>query len=185
MDKLDKQEQKNGERQILFIIILSIITLIIAIIGATFAFFAARIIGNDDASSVLIKSNSLTIEYKNKNEINETDIKPGFSKTINFTISNKENAPAGYKIYWLVSKNEFVNDDFVYTLTATNPGTGGTVVTANNAVMPKKTTSIGTGVIPKNTVQTYTLNIKFIETGVNQDENQNKTFIGKIEVRNK
>lgn len=180
---MEETEEKKIKRNTLVIYVIAILTLLIAIIGATFAFFAARIIGNENASSVLIRSSSLTIEYLTQNEINETNIGPGFSKDLNFTISNDSGGTAGYKLYWVIGKNEFVNDDLVYSLTATSSGSGDTFVTANNKVIPKVSEEIGTGAIPSGNVQSYKLNVQFLNRDANQNENQNKAFAGKIEVR--
>lgn len=176
---------KKAQKQTIFITIITLLTLLVAIIGATFAFFAAKIKGNDTASSVLIRSSSLTIEYKTLNEINEPNIKPGFKKTMKFTINNESSASAGYNIYWMINKNEFKNNELIYSLTANSTGSGHTFVTASNKPIPKTTEKIGNsqGVIPNNTTQNYTLTVEFVEKGVNQDENQNKGFAGKIEVR--
>lgn len=183
MEQMEQSEDKKIKRHTLFIYIIAIITLLIAIIGATFAYFAARIIGNENASSVLIRSSSLTIEYLTENEINVKNIGPGFSKDLNFTISNSSGGTAGYKLYWVVGTNEFVNDDLVYSLSATSTGTGDTLVTTNNKVIPKVSGEIGTGAIPSGNVQNYKLTVQFLNKDANQNENQNKTFAGKIEVR--
>lgn len=180
---MNETEEKKIERHTLLIYIIAILTLLVAIIGATFAWFSAKIIGNENASSVLIKSSSLTIEYLASNEINEKNIGPGFSKNLTFTISNNSGGTAGYKLYWLVGTNEFVGNDLVYSLTATSNKTGDKFVTANQTVIPKVTEQIGTGVIPTGNVQTYTLNVSFLNRDADQNDDKGKAFAGKIEVR--
>ena len=129
MEKIEKSEDEKVKRHTLIIYIIALLTLFIAIIGATFAYFAARIIGNEEASSVLIRSSSLTIEY------------------------------------------------------GTTTGTDGTLVSVNNKPIPKVSGEIGTGVITANSTQTYKLNVEFLNRNANQNDNQNKAFAGKIEVR--
>lgn len=183
MEKIEKSEDEKVKRHTLIIYIIALLTLFIAIIGATFAYFAARIIGNEEASSVLIRSSSLTIEYLTQNEINVANISPGFKKDLDFTVSNNSTGTAGYKLYWVVGKNEFINDDLVYSVSGTTTGTDDTLVSVNNKPIPKVSGEIGTGVITANSTQTYKLNVEFLNRNANQNDNQNKAFAGKIEVR--
>ena len=74
--------------------------------------------------------------------------------------------------------------DLKYTLAATDSN-GGTHVSATNVDVPETagTSQIGSvGKLPVGKSHTYQLTLNFIDTGYEQDSNQGKEFVGKIEV---
>ena len=182
---MKEKEEKRKNQPILFIMILSVITLLVAVTGATLAYFAATVHGNESASSVLIQTSSLVIEYKTLNEINEKNIKPNFEKTMNFTIENKgvNNSVVGYKIFWNVTKNNFEGNDLVYSLNGISNKNDDTIINKVDEKIPLSNSEIGLGIINPGSIQQYNLVIKFLETGIDQNKDQGKDFIGKLEVR--
>lgn len=71
-------EKKN----VVFLTVLAIATLLTAVVGTTFAFFTATVNGNNDATPTTITTATLGVEYSDGAQINATNIAPGWtSKT--------------------------------------------------------------------------------------------------------
>lgn len=172
------EERRKIEKKNLLMLVIAILTLMTAILGATFAYFAANVVGNETASSVIIKTSNLTVSYKTSNEINVNNVGPGWSKTLNFTVSNSSSGYAGYNINWIVGTNTFSGSDLVYTLSSSSDG----AVNKTQTVIPKTTGNIGHGVVAMKSTQNYTLTVKFLNRNANQDEDINKSFAGRLEV---
>lgn len=169
--------------------VIAVATLLVAVVGATFAYFTASVAGNDTASSVVVKTAQIgTITYTNGNEVKLDNAYPGAtSETKTFTVAADTSATANvnYSLNWTNVTNGFVNkEDLVYTLTGTNSDTANTttLVTKTNEVAPSANTLIGSSVLKPGETHTYSLTVNFKETGSDQNANQGKSFTGKIEV---
>lgn len=181
-------ETKKGNTVLLTVI--AVATLLVAVVGATFAYFTASVAGNDTASSVVVKTAQIgTITYTNGNEVKLDNAYPGAtSETKTFTVAADTSATANvnYSLNWTNVTNGFVNkEDLVYTLTGANSdasNTTTTLVTKTNEVAPSANTLIGSSVLKPGETHTYSLTVKFKETGSDQNANQGKAFTGKIEV---
>ena len=181
-------ETKKGNTVLLTVI--AVATLLVAVVGATFAYFTASVAGNDTASSVVVKTAQIgTITYTNGNEVKLENAYPGAtSETKTFTVAADSSATANvnYSLNWTNVTNGFVNkEDLVYTLTGANSdasNTTTTLVTKTNEVAPSANTLIGSSVLKPGETHTYSLTVKFKETGSDQNANQSKSFTGKIEV---
>lgn len=181
-------ETKKGNTVLLTVI--AVATLLVAVVGATFAYFTASVAGNDTASSVVVKTAQIgTITYTNGNEVKLENAYPGAtSETKTFTVAADASATANvnYSLNWTNVTNGFVNkEDLVYTLTGANSdasNTTTTLVTKTNEVAPSANTLIGSSVLKPGETHTYSLTVKFKETGSDQNANQSKSFTGKIEV---
>lgn len=181
-------ETKKGNTVLLTVI--AVATLLVAVVGATFAYFTASVAGNDTASSVVVKTAQIgTITYTNGNEVKLDNAYPGAtSETKTFTVAADTSATANvnYSLNWTNVTNGFVNkEDLVYTLTGASSdasNTTTTLVTKTNEVAPSANTLIGSSVLKPGETHTYSLTVKFKETGSDQNANQGKAFTGKIEV---
>ena len=114
---------KKGNTILLTVI--AIATLLVAIVGATFAYFTASVQGNGDASSIIVKTAEIgNITYKTGNEIRLENALPGDSGKITFSISASASSTNAipYAINWAEVDNNFTEDskDLVYTLTTTD-----------------------------------------------------------------
>ena len=189
-------EKKN----VVFLTVLAIATLLTAVVGTTFAFFTATVTGNDTAQETTVTTATLGVEYSDGAQINATNIAPGWTssaKTI--TVTNNSSIAVNYDINWTAVSNTFVtgtwnedtftktadgNSNFKYTLY--EDSTSGTVVatgampTANGALISNKSIAAKTGNTP--TVHTYVLVVEYEDTQTKQDENQGKAFSSKLQV---
>lgn len=177
---------ENNKGQTIFLSVVGIATLLVAIIGATFAWFSATVSGNDTASSVVVETATIGITYTNGNEIKLQNALPGATDTKTFTVAAAEGSTIdqSYKINWNITTFDFANKaDLVYALTGTPDGKG-TAVTKTETAMPTTTgvSEIGSGTLKPDETHSYSLKVTFKETGSNQNANQGKHFAGKIEV---
>lgn len=185
----------EDRKHTIFLSVVGIATLVVAIIGATFAWFSATVTGNNTASSVKVQAGTLGITYADgSSNINLTNAMPGASAYKTFTIQNTGGVQSSYKINWKNVTNGFVKttvnatatDNLVYKLEMGDATSqGGTYITQTETAAPATgaTTQIGgTGVIPSGKTQTYKLTITFKELGADQNSNQGKSFVGNINV---
>ncbi len=188
------EEGKIKNKKIYVLIALSIFTFIIMTIGATFAFYTYTIRGNEDSKEIKLETANLILAYNSKKDIVKEDALPGWEDELVFEIknvTNGENIAGSYSINWEIEKNEIKNDDLVYTIEciATRDGKEVSESKYNKVVnitdelnMPTVSSKIGDGIINSGDVQTCTVKVKFKETGTNQNDNQGKSFSGKIVV---
>lgn len=185
------QDSRKGNTVLLTVI--AIATLLVALVGATFAYFTATVKGNETASSVIVNTATLgTVTYKNGNELRIDSGLPGVEKEVQFTVSSDSSATAAvdYYLNWADVTNTFAsNDELVYSVIGeiTTPATGsypaGTLVSADNVTVPHANGVIGSvGRLQPGETHTYTLVVRFRETGSDQNSNQGKAFAGKISV---
>ena len=149
-----------------------IVLLILAILGASYAYYSATVKENNKTQTV-IKTNELEIVYTGTEEINVSDIVPGDSFTKKFTVENTSNVPVTYNIYLENITNEF-NEDLVYTLKDKD----GTVI--EEEVLPStntgKTYLITDIEIDSNELKEYEMAIKFKYSDKDQNKLQGKSF---------
>ena len=101
---------KKGNTMLLTVI--AVATLLVAIVGATFAYFTATVQGNDTASSVIVNTAALgTVTYTNGNELNIPNALPGAQASVKFTIAQSAiaNVDVDYTISWVNVTNTFTN----------------------------------------------------------------------------
>ncbi len=98
----------NNKGQTIFLSVIGIATLLVAIIGATFAWFSVTVSGNDNASSIIVTTAVLgSITFEDGDTINLSNIRPegetGNIATKTFTISNSTSNLSSNIIYtiWL------------------------------------------------------------------------------------
>ena len=77
-------EKKN----VVFLTVLAIATLLTAVVGTTFAYFTATVTGNDTATTTTIQTANLSVAYSDGAQINATGIAPGWvSQTTTYSCS--------------------------------------------------------------------------------------------------
>ena len=177
-EKLNNLTDK--QRKILYYLVVGII-IVGLIAGLSFAWFSATVSGNETAKSDVVETANLSIKYTNSNEIKGENIMPGWSQTKTFTVENTGDATAKYTIYWANLTNEFVNKDaLTYKITSTN--SGGSLVETSIPNTGTDINIIKDIEIPAGVIQTYSLTVYYKEINRNQNADQGKTLIGKIEV---
>lgn len=181
-------ERSKADKSSILLTIIAVVTLCVAVIGATFAFYSSRVQGNEDAPGISIQTAFLALSYYNGDEILGENVNTNWSSGVKtFTIKNTGNVPATYNIGWVNVVNTFGDEingvigkpeELTYTLSCDNG------VTLPKTAMPTTPTADIKTNIPINPSEVHTCNIEvtFADTGSNQNYNQGRAFGGKIEV---
>ena len=191
VDKLEKNK-KTIEKTAL---IIGIIVIITAVIGLTYSFFTIVISGNDEATSTLVTTGVLDIEFTTSEYINNPNmmlIAPAnffteADKSV-FTVKNSSSAtiPAKYAIYLTdisISSN-FKSADLVWQLRQ-----GGTTVANGDFSSIGANTEIliynnsGSGIsLPLGNTHEWTLYLGLVETSSDQSSLYNGNISLKVKV---
>ncbi len=183
----------NNKGQTIFLSVIGIATLLVAIVGATFAWFSISVSGNDKASSVVVTTATLgSVAFTDGAAITMNNIRPETSpqETKTFTVANTDkNATEDvkYKIQLVVDANTLTpvaEGQFVNTLTGTSSKTegAGTLVSVAESAVPETTTDFGQGILKGYETHTYTYTIQFKESNKDQNAAQGKAFGAKLQV---
>ena len=201
----------NSKGQTIFLSVIGIATLLVAIIGATFAWFSVTVTGNDEASNIIINTAVLgSVEFEDTSAINMSPIRPQTEVTeINqkeFTIAQLDaeaTETLSYMIYLDVTTNNLsevanlgTEQDqiwFHHSLEGTSNGSGtlvqfGKEYNGTKVAVPGVGTNnvLGTdvtaGTLVGQETHTYTYTIIFEESNTDQNSAQGKSFLGKLRV---
>ena len=188
------KEEKRDKRQSIFLIVISLLTLFFAVVGASFAYFTIVVQGNEEASSVLIKSVKLgQVVFEDGQEIRLLEIYPGDYAIKTFTIKNVGNetdTEIHYNVYLVQSSNEFSSHNIVEfkheilessKTSTSNKSVLGTL-SLSTVPSPMSTSPIFSGTLYGSDTHTYTYKIGLIESNSNQNTAQGLTFLGILQV---
>ena len=169
------------------IIVIAALIFIAAVAGVSYAYFAIQVAGNETASSVRLTTANMSLVYNDVQIASGEYVIPGWSDTKTITVTNNGNVDATYKIIWRELLNEITNNELVIRATCSSNIQGNTCDGFEKPI-PTKTT-VANNVLVKNginieigEVHTYTVTFEFIETGSNQNYNQNKEFYGTLNI---
>lgn len=200
----------EGKNNTVMLTIIGIATLLIAVVGATFAYFSATLTGTNSEKEYTVRSATVGTEFNSGNQIAAAGIYPKAEAWGTKTFSIKTTATKGvstkYKITLVIDDNDTTADATIsdgaghvkrfqanalsYTLTATeaNAATKGTMPTATETQIayPSKDIVFGEATIYGNdaqeVTQTYTLSMFFKDTNEDQNANQGAQFKGHIAI---
>ena len=173
-----------------FLTIIAIATLLVAVVGATFAYFSVSVSGTGvtASSQIVIRTANVGITYDKGTDLvlgagGSSGVVPGATGTMTFTVQNTGDVAMTYNILWANVANTFDAghpEELKYTLVGSG---GGTNVSATNMPANGTTPSIASSVsIAPGATHSYTLTGTFVEMSSAQNYNQSKSFSGKIEV---
>ena len=106
----NKKERNNNT----VLIIIAVATLLVALVGATFAYFTATV-NNESAQSIEVTTASpAALEYRSTDTLSLTDATPGAeaTKTMTFTVKNPENLANGQ-----ANTKKYIYDLYLNSLT--------------------------------------------------------------------
>lgn len=169
---------------------IAVLTLLIAVIGATFAYFTVRISGNESATSTIIKTANIKITYTKGNDISIQEGVPGASGILTFSVENDGDETVDYYVRWSDVVNTFYEgahpEELVYSVDCRD-GSNNALYTASNVIVPSVNAlvSINSGdpiSIAPGVTHNYSITVTFLEMSSVQNYNQGKTFSSAIEV---
>ena len=178
-------EQKNKN-----VMIVSIISLALVLIGVTYAYFSARITGLESASTISLTAGRMGIHYAEGDEnISASNIYPRseawITKTFTLTGYNTTDQEMKYEIGLNVITNTFTNGYLTYDLTLLSGSNGTPVASKTNVEINgtgKKSFGKGTFLQANGAVHSYELKIYFKDNGLDQNDAQQALFNAKIYV---
>ena len=179
----------DGKSQSIFLSIIGIATLLVAIIGATFAWFSITVTGNDNPSDIVITSGTLgQVSFVDGTNIDIPNLMPGSFTTKTFTVSQTDPSATGkisYNIVLNVKSNTLTpnaNGYFTHSLKSSGNTNGGTLASFESSIVPEQSMVIGSGVIEGYEVHTYEYTIGLLNANEDQNAAQGKDFSGYLSV---
>ena len=187
---------ENNRGQTIFMSVIGVATLLVAIIGATFAYFTIQVTGNNTASSITITTADVAgVTFTDGPAITVANAYPGYSKQKTFTVASTDggaDSSIDYIIELVTSNAQLAaasqnTNEVYYTISGSKPnGSTGTVSpsTSTTANLPTTTgrSTVGTGTLKGNETHTWTFTVGIAERGSAQDYLQGKTYAGILQV---
>lgn len=185
-------KRKENTKSIIYALI-TIFSFIAVSVGATFAFYYATVKGNDNNGKVRVQSARVYAVF-NGSDLEDLDILPGYSNSMEFSITNTTNIENIYAYYDLLMTVEesFSDPSFTYSLLGetyrgnekiSNSIEHNEVINIDEKTVPEISTVLGTGLINSGITHKYTLTLNFKETGKDQNDLQGRRFSAKISAR--
>lgn len=200
----------EGKNNTVMLTIIGIATLLIAVVGATFAYFSATLTGTNNEKEYTVRSATVGTEFNGGADITATGIYPKEeawgTKTFSIKTTSTKGVSTKYRITLVIDDNDTTADTTIsdgaghikrfqanalsYTLTASeaNAATEGIMPTATETQIanPSQDIVFGEATIYGNdaveVTQTYTLSMFFKDTGTDQNANQGAQFKAHISI---
>lgn len=200
--------ERNMERKnVIFLTVVAIATLLVAVVGATFAYFSTTVQSNinNNQNKVDIgtaKLASSTIIFASSGDkIDMQNAVPGSSANTSFTITNDSDIDLSYDISWKDVTSTFntpdddynaetdgavpttQKDELKYSVSCTTTKEGSSQGSKEETAPTTATAPIlSNQLIKAKDTATCTVTVNFIETNTNQNYNQGRSFAGTIDV---
>lgn len=189
--------ENGGKNNTILLTVIAIATLLVVVTGATFAYFAAVVRGNDTASSISITaaSEGTKVAFSGGETVNLTNIYPKGTAdgsewiTKNVTLSNSATDSTGTSKYTFTmsgAKNTFDLDgteNIKFTFTRDVANSVGEVTSPTETATPVTVVSKGGEIIGSGTVQnnvantvTYILKVYYDNATYNQNNGAQREF---------
>ena len=168
------------------IIVITALIFLVSIAGISYAYFTIQITGNDTASSMRLRTANMSLVYNDVQIVSGEYATPGWSDTKTLTVTNTGNVTVYYNIIWRDLYNEITNGELI--ISAECSSSSGTCDDIDDIVVTTEVPEVHNVAIKNNitiapgVTHTYILIAEFIETGSNQNYNQNKFFNGTINI---
>lgn len=193
----NKNERDNQRNNTILLTVIGVATLLVALVGATFAYFSATITNNSNQSVNITTATPVSLIYTGA-ELKLENVLPGNSNTNTFTVQNPSTSPSDqtYDLTFYIDSNNFetsTGDNL--TLEITGTGTTNTPVMAGDFASGAKDYTDGATYganysspvvsdqrIAIGETQTYTAVLTFSDTGSLDNTNQTKTFTSHIDI---
>ena len=146
----------------------------------TYAYFTVEMEEEEPSDINLITFNErCDVIFNDTSNLSLVNAYTGEVITKEFSVSNTSNYPVYYDIVFNNVVNNFSDRNYlVYSLSSSNNG-----AKRFEGVLPREDAFIAKNVyIPENSIQEYTLTIKFLEKNEDQNIDQNKTFSSNIKI---
>lgn len=197
--------KNNNKGSMIILTVIGIATLLVAVIGATFAYFTVQIQGNVTETTVQVQSSTMLVQFATQNKIEYTGAIPGRpldtdANKLRFTLTSDPDLGVStkYKVYLVIDSNDFLNHptlnkpELVYVMNQTGHTTNEpSKIDLDNKDNPMKNTAgtVGRGIlnddeeitVKQEGEEAYKLNVGFIPS-VTYKEEDNKTETEKTRI---
>lgn len=164
----------------LSLMIITVLTIIVLIIGVTFAYFTTQMTGSNTSGSTITTAKVGDITFDGGADFtNSTDIEPGWKETKTFTVTTPATDVTSTVYIRLDYTNAFQDLTWSLTGTGANSEITGVIPTASTSTT---VTLVTLTINPSSSAQTfnYSLTIELPNKTTNQDYDQGKTFSGTL-----
>lgn len=184
--KVKELNEESKQKKHLFITILGVLTLLLALIGASFAYFTATINKPRGNQSLVLGTTTLEgVTFKSTNNLTLLDATPGKFVETEYTVTNPNaGAKVRYTLKVVADINEFTPDGGLKQ--ALIKVTGGDlqeerVIDFTDGENVKEGILVSNKDLSSKESDTYKIKLEFAETNQNQDANKGKSFVAHIE----
>ena len=183
---------RNEKGNIVLLTVISVETLLVAVAGATFAYFSATMPGSESPTTIEVTGGTVFVECSGSSTINgpqTVQANASLGKrtlTVNGNVTGSTNL--NYDAKLVIKNNTYADGELVYTITSTNTSNNGTTISSTSApvAIPSGTSTINlgngkfAGPVPSGAVHTYVVEVKYVNSeGV---EATGKTFNAQLSV---
>ena len=201
-----------NRRQRIIVSVTGIFIVLLILIGLTYAYFLTRITGNGNPTSISVTTANLELVYGDGTTsilTSETPLMPSTTPigTKDFTVTNNgddseyvvvfEDVTVKYAENTVIDGEEvakdtpttFESNDFVYTLTCTVKDKNGNTLSdkscdgVENETFPMDGGIVLGNNIEKDDVHNYVLTLYYLDNGLDQSADMNKTLNGKVNIK--
>ena len=185
-------ERKN----VILLTVLAVGTLFTALLGASFAYFTADVTYNGDGTTqkqeTTVTTARVTATYSDGSAINVTGIIPGWVSNVKkIAITNNSQVAIDYNIKWTGTYNNTFTNNLQYKLVADSSTQSSPTKSSYASYIKNSFTALPSntdganqtlvkGTLNASATHTFDLTISLIEAGAAQNDDQNKTFTGKL-----
>ncbi len=180
----ERQEEEKSKKK-LVILILSITTILVALIGGSFAYLTAVVKTPKGRESIILGTTTLQgVTYKATDNLTLVDALPGDSTNATVTIANPNaSARVRYTLKVVADVNDFSKEDGMgQLLVKIKQGDMDEVVLDFTDKDIREQYLVTNVELAPQESDTYNVTLEFKELGVNQDTNQTKTFAAHVEI---
>ena len=167
------------------IYIILVVSILVGVLGISYAYFSLNVIGNDTAKNNKIVTGNLELTFTDTSEITLNNMLPGDSVTKTIKVTNTGTKEVAYNVGWIDYINEITNNELIIEGTCKRLNSSNVEEGTCNNVSKKAITGsnvISNIQIEPNVTHEYTLTITFKETNKPQNYNKNKSFNGKLNI---
>lgn len=183
----------NSKGNIVLLTIIAVATLLVAVVGATFAYFGAIVPGTESSTPIEITSGTLSTEYDSNKIIhfeNGDLVNNSVAKSFDITGVVTGSTNLNYEADLIVKQNTYNEGSLVYTITSSNISENGTIIASSTepVIIPsgESTINLGQGAfagpITTGATHKYTLNISYTDSSNNGYNDIGKIFDSEIVV---
>ena len=199
-----------NRRQKIIVSVTGIFIVLLILIGLTYGYFLTRITGNGNPTSISVTTANLELVYGDGTTAlltSATPIEPGkFSSSKDFTVTNNGNALTDYAVTLedfsityandtvidgqsvkagTVTKMEYPNDmkmTITCVIESDDEDRNGQACGNIDSTLPTENSILLTNSIEVDDIHKYVLTLTYIDSGIDQSKDMNKTIKGKIDI---